>query len=1050
MDGKKLRMSNGKFMAIWIPIVSFFVVLVIAALIAGSIFGIVLDTQLGRGKRVTVVPEGRENWDAEYYEQKYTNYEDSRKASLDIMEEVGEGGMILLKNDGTLPIEKNSAVTPFGHGYAFPVYNSVAMVSSIKQTFPGRDYVVTPQETLGEHFTVLDAAAKLQPDSDSAANYPDSPTYDPSTYTVDDSIFVGGSVNDLRELSVEAYDELSDADVEAMKNSTGLVFVSRYGNENNDKRMEAYDDGTPHYLALSKNEKDMIRYAKEHCGKVVLVLVSCGPMELDPVVRGELEVNAIVWAGNPGDTGFAALGRILCGDVNPSGRTVDIFSTDFTKDPSYNSYGDFRYTGTSGNVDDTADDRMSFVEYREGVYMGYRYYETASDIDALEYGELDGKGAVKTPGAVVYPFGYGLSYTTFDQEIVGFDTSGDDITVSVKITNTGKVKGRDVVQIYYGAPYTSLDESLKIEKSTVNLISFGKTADIEQGDDTTINLTFRKEDMASYAYKRDNGDGTHGCYMLEEGDYTISVRANSHDVYDSDVWHNGSTIWYDNSNPRNSEMEMQSVLDDNGGPIGVPKNGDEEFRAATNLFDYESKYIDEYVTSLTRTNWSGTFPQPYENRERTIPEEYAADLGRDLNFDPETNAELGNVKGSKVYTETMPKQKAEKTLTVADMRGKDYNDESWDILLDQLDFEADKTNISQVLGGENYFTERVESIELVPSAHCEGANGVRMDNKDMMDVIADATTGGENLAKTASFGSAPNFASTWDLGLLERVGQAMGQEALVCGLNGRYSPAFNLHRSPFIGRINEYFSEDPILSGKVATAFVNGTASAGLTDYVKHFGLNDQETNRTSACTWATEQTIREIYNKPFELVMRDARKTVKYTSDTEGNTSEKVMRGLSGMMISQNRVGTTRGFFHYNLVTELVRNEWGFDGHIITDMFTLRAGDVDQMVRAGTDSWLAWSGGGSLLDYDSATSRTAMREALHHVAFTVANSNALQNSPPGTIIYYTMSPWRIALIIVSVVVFAIAAAMVVLTVLRVLHSKKHPELYRSKNRDNA
>ncbi len=1047
MDGKKLRMRNGKFMAIWIPIASFFVLLVIAALIASSLFGIVLDTQLGRGERRTIIPEGRENWDAEYYEQKYDTFEESRDASLEIMEEVGEEGMILLKNDGTLPLASGSAVTPFGHGYKFPVYNSIAMISSIKQTFPGRDYVVTPEETLNEHFEVINAAAALQPESDSAANYPDSPTYDPSTWTVDDSVFVGGSVNDLRELSVERYSELSEKDLEDMRASTGLVFISRYGNENNDKRMEPYDDGTPHHLALSKNEKDMIKYAKDHCDKVVLVLVSCGAMELDPVVRGELEVNAIIWAGNPGDTGFAALGCILTGEVNPSGRTVDIFSTDFTKDASFNSYGNFRYTGTSGNVDDTTDDRMAFVEYREGMYMGYRYYETASDLGALTYGTLDGKGSVEMPGAVVYPFGYGLSYTSFEHEITRFDASGDDITVSVNVINTGDKAGKDVVQIYYNAPYTSLDEGLGIEKPTVNLIAFDKTDVIQPGRNEEVTITFRKEDMASYAYARDNGDGTKGCYMLEEGDYTISARANSHDVLDSEVWHNGSTMWYDNSDPRDSEVEMQSVLNDKGEPIGIPMSG-ESFRAATNLFEYETEYMVDHTTMLTRSNWSGSFPQPYANRERTIPEEYAADLGRDLNFDPETDPELGNVAGSKVYTTDMPVQKSERTLTVADMRGKDYNDESWDILLDQLDFEADRSDIMQVIGGENYFTNRIESIEMAPSAHCEGANGVRLDNKDMNDLITDVVTGGDNMAKTASFGSAPNFASTWNMELLERVGEAMGQEALVCGLNGRYSPAFNLHRSPFIGRINEYFSEDPILSGKVATAFVNGTGNAGLTDYVKHFGLNDQETNRTSACTWATEQVIRELYNKPFELVMRDSRKAVKYTSDMEGNTSTRVMRGLSGMMISQNRVGTTRGFFHYNLVTELVRKEWGFNGHIITDMFTIRTGDIDQMVRAGTDSWLAWMGGGQLLDYDSAISRTAVREAIHHMAYTIANSNVMQNSPPGTIIYYTMSPWRIALIIVSVVVFTLTAAMSVLTVLRVLHAKKHPELYKNKKRD--
>lgn len=311
MADKKLKMSNKRFMAIWIPIVSILVVLVIAMQVAGSLFGIVLDTQLGRGERVSTVPEDRSDWDAKYYNQLYTSeeYEKSRDASLKLCEEVGEEGFVLLKNDGTLPLKKNSTVTPFGRGYVFPEYNTSLWICSGKSTTFSGDYAFTPEEGLSSTFKINSVAANLQPETDSNESYPDRPTYAPSTWTVDNSIFYGGSINELRELSVKAYDKLSDEQVTSMKDTTGLVFITRFGNENNDNRMEPYDDGTPHYLALSQNEKDMIAYAKEKCSKVVLILNHCGAFELDPVVRGELEVNAILWVGNPGDTGFNALGK---------------------------------------------------------------------------------------------------------------------------------------------------------------------------------------------------------------------------------------------------------------------------------------------------------------------------------------------------------------------------------------------------------------------------------------------------------------------------------------------------------------------------------------------------------------------------------------------------------------------------------------------------------------------------------------------------------------------------------------------------------------------
>ena len=1074
MDKEKRKMSHGKFMAIWIPIVAFLIVFAIAATVACNVFGIVLDTFLGRGAKHTIKPQGTENWDTDYYNQLYTDSKDAKAAALAKLTDVCDEGMILLKNNGVLPLDKGSAVTPFGKGYKHPVYNALSADGSIKYTSPTAADTVTPAAALAEKFTVISAAADKQPDDIGRAKgmwtnvdgswvqpityagYPDSPAALPGTTRHDIDSF--GGDNHIPELDVSVYGDIPAQTLTSIKQSTGLVFITRAGNEGADKKSDGYTDGTPHYLALSANEKDMIAYAKENCGKVVIVVVSSNPVELNPVMGGELEADAIVWAGHPGDNGFLSLAKILCGEVNPSGRTVDLFASDFTKTPSYKNWGDFMYENATawetatphptGKKDEKGRDTYHrvYVEYEEGMYNGYRYYETAHDLgeDGFVYGELDGYGAIKTPGQVAYPFGYGLSYTDFTQTIESFSAAGDAITVRVKVTNDGERAGKEVVQIYYNAPYTELDRSMKIEKPTANLVAFAKTDVIEPTKSETVELTFSKEEMASYCYTRENPDGSRGCYMLEEGDYEITARRNSHDAVDSRIWHNETTIWFDSGNPRRLEKDMQSAMDENGTLLDYPaaavKNKDAKFIAATNLFPYMSDYMNGETIPFTRADWKATFPGGEPVRSKNIKDKKYIDMfGIEEAFDSANNPLMGNVEGSKVYTDKMPNSKQKNDLSVLDMRGKDYYDDNWELLLDQIDWEGDKSDIIAILCGSNYFTNAVSSIGLPASNHCEGANGVRVDNGPLSD--------GSNGQKTVSWCMAPLMASTWNTALMTEMGAAMGQEALTVDKQGRYSPAFNLHRSPFQGRVFEYYSEDPVLSGKIAAAVVSGTANAGMFDYIKHFGLNDQETNRQYVLhTWATEQVVREIYNRPFEICIREARKTIKYTADENGTVGRRVMRGCSAMMVAQNAFGPTIAFANYDLVTRLIRDEWGFTGIINGDMFSWPSNGLYELfIRAGCDSWLAWNSTGNMTDYESATARTAMRDAMHHVAFTIANSSVLQNSPPGTIIYYDMSPWRIWLIVLNVVVYTAAAVMVTLTVLRLLDGKKHPGKYKNK-----
>ena len=368
--------------------------------------------------------------------------------------QVQEEGAVLLKNNGVLPLADGSTVTPFGFRYKTPIYGQSGASGSAKWVLA--DSVVTPEKALKETFKVNDAAY------DKIKNMAEPATLNraPGTLMSDKSTSGMGHVNKFYEYPASVYEGATGA------SGTGLVFLAREGSEGSDKKYDAYDDGTPHYFALSQNEKDTIKLAKQTCDKVVVILESSSSLQLPELLSGELEVDAILSFGHAGERGFSVLDDVLCGKVNPSGRTVAIWASDFTKDPTYNNFGEFQYTNP---IDDKYG--KNYIEYAEDVYMGYRYYETAHDIKAtgFTYGKLDGKGGYEQPGAVTYPFGYGLSYTNFEQKITSFDTSNEKISVTVEVTNKGARSGKEVVQVYYNPPYTDFDKNLKIEKPTATL-----------------------------------------------------------------------------------------------------------------------------------------------------------------------------------------------------------------------------------------------------------------------------------------------------------------------------------------------------------------------------------------------------------------------------------------------------------------------------------------------------------------------------------------------------------------------------------------------------
>lgn len=1023
----KKRMRNKKFIAIWTPILSVLLIIMLLINVAAISASAALDGYLGKGERHVEMAEGTEDWNTDYYSINATNSTEARENAEAVAEKVGDEGIVLLKNNGALPYGEGSTITPFGYGYLNPAYTGTGAGAA-----DGSNNV-SPSKALERYF-LLNNAAVDQMNSNAVVSLIEA-----------DGTFPANTSSGLlsNDSTIYGYDpSIFNTIADDLKDTESVVFITRQGNEGSDKKYDGYTDGTPHYLALSQSEKETIKFAKDNSSSVTVVIISSNAMELSPIMGGPYEADAILQIGNPGARGFASMAKIMAGEVNPSGRLVDIYPTDFTKDPTYQNIGEFSYSNAtydSQSLVERAGETLPsyYIEYQEGIYSGYRYYETAEimEVDFI-YGELDEMGGIETFGAVAYPFGYGMSYTEFDQSISTFTDNGDSIDMTVRVENKGAVAGKEVVQIYYSAPYTEFSRSNKIEKSAVNLVAFDKTDIINPGESEEVTISFLKEDMASYSYTHDNDDGTRGAYVLEEGEYIISLRKDSHNVIDSRTTDISSTIWYDHSNPRQSEVATQSALDEDGNLLEYPKKDpNSTFIAATNQFEESNEYMTNDTSLFSRSDWENTFPVMDENRTKEASETVLEALEEAYSFDYENDPKLGNVEESKVYTTEMPNSGLDNGLVLSDMRGKDYHDEDWDHLLDQIDWDADKDDIQALLFTAGYQTGKLDSIGKPATMENDGDMGLKIEG-----------------VETSAWMSKPVLASTWNVDLMYEVGEVIAQEAAIGGLDGWYAPGMNIHRSPFSGRNLEYFSEDGLLSGKLAAAMVSGAGDHGLYTFIKHFAVNDQETNRQYFLnTWADEQTMREIYLKPFEIVIKEARMTIKYISDNEGTVSTKTMPAASGVMSAQSSIGTTIAMAHHGLLTEVLRNEWGFNGSVISDLYFVMGPWLrDQALRAGQDLYLMMNIDQLLVpaeDYESATARTLMRDSIHNISYMIANSSVMNNTAPGTIISYGISPWVIWLNVGNVIVFSFIILVIIYMIRRTKDSKRFPEKYKAKGK---
>ncbi len=774
---------------------------------------------------------------------------------------------------------------------------------------------------------------------------------------------------------------------DAVKNSyadysdAALVVITRIGGEGFDlPRYQGNSEGAvspdSHYLELDQNEIDLLTAVTDGTFKRVVVVFNT-PSSFEATFLKDSayaafadKIDAAVWIGFTGSNGITALGEILNGDVNPSGRLVDTWAADFTKNPSFVNFG----TGCLPDTTDKYDGGMYYsVDYEEGIYVGYRYYETRGETDGEDWYNAN----------VVYPFGYGLSYTTFDWTVGDASASeielGTTITVPVTVKNTGSVAGKDVVQLYASAPYTLGG----IEKAHKVLVGFAKTKLLQPGESETVTVSFDPYSAASYDYRDANSNGFSG-YELEAGEYTLYVSRNAHES--------------EKAIALNLAADVQ---------IGTDPTTDSE---VVNRYTDSENFLDsdwQLDTMLSRADWEGTWPTPqtaqqHAGTDRLYEEIRSEEHNNPTDFDSEEYPWFGE-EPTLTLRDLLPSAEAEGYEPVVS-----YDDERWEELM----MGCDEEEMIALINNGAYHTLAMENVGLPATIHGDGPSGFT------------CFMSKEQVNGTCQYVSEPVMASTWNINLMNELGEAIGEEGTIGDkatgqpYSSIYAPGVNIHRSPFGGRCSEYFSEDPFISGMMGAAEVQGIQSRGVLPTVKHFVANEQETHRSIGgdLSWLSEQTLREIYLKPFEY-------TVKL-----GETR--------GVMTSFNRIGTRWTGGDYRLLTEILRNEWGFNGLVICDFNTIPQYMIPRMMfYAGGSLDLATQQSAMWMDCDTSDAGDAivLMRAVKDVMYALVNSNAMN----AEVIGYNPPIWQEYLHWINIGAFTLVGVWLVLAIVRTVRCNK-------------
>lgn len=928
---------------------------------AGELGGL-MDTLLGSQR-----PIYSDEVTSVYPTQKATNKAEAFANAQEVNLKLAEEGFVLLKNENAaLPMNKGARISVFSKNSVNLSYGGSG--SGGFDTSNNKDLY----ESLNDAGFVTNPTLKRFYESSQSgpvrtANSSDLDNGDNQKIAAAET-----PQNKYTDAVKNSYADYSDA---------ALVVITRIGGEGFDlPRYQGDSEGAvspdSHYLELDQNEIDLLTAVTDGTFKRVVVVFNT-PSSFEATflkdsayAAFEDKIDAAVWIGFTGSNGITALGEILNGDVNPSGRLVDTWAADFTKNPSFVNFG----TGCLPDTTDKYDGGMYYsVDYEEGIYVGYRYYETRGETDGEDWYNAN----------VVYPFGYGLSYTTFDWTVGDASASeielGTTITVPVTVKNTGSVAGKEVVQLYASAPYTLGG----IEKAHKVLVGFAKTKLLQPGESETVTVSFDPYSAASYDYRDANSNGFSG-YELEAGEYTLYVSRNAHES--------------EKAIALNLAADVQ---------IGTDPTTDSE---VVNRYTDSENFLDsdwQLDAMLSRTDWEGTWPTPqtaqqHAGTDRLYEEIRSEEHNNPTDFDSEEYPWFGE-EPTLTLRNLLPSAEAEGYEPVVS-----YDDERWEELM----MGCDEEEMIALINNGAYHTLAMESVGLPATIHGDGPSGFT------------CFMSKEQVNGTCQYVSEPVMASTWNINLMTELGEAIGEEGTIGDkatgqpYSSIYAPGVNIHRSPFGGRCSEYFSEDPFISGMMGAAEVQGIQSRGVLPTVKHFVANEQETHRSIGgdLSWLSEQALREIYLKPFEY-------TVKL-----GETR--------GIMTSFNRIGTRWTGGDYRLLTEILRNEWGFNGLVICDFNTIPQYMIPRMMfYAGGSLDLATQQSAMWTDCDTSDAGDAivLMRAVKDVMYALVNSNAMN----AEVIGYNPPIWQEYLHWINIGAFTLVGVWLVLAIVRTVRCNK-------------
>ena len=951
-----------------------------------------VNSVLGITTSKLVSTESEATTDTDYYKSEYgeLNGDNLKKLLADADEQViteEEEGAVLLKNDNSaLPLTSDeTSVTLFGHAVAQPLWRNHSAGSSSYSTEEGIDLYEALKNT---GFSINDTLYNAYVNSSTSRsaggfNWATQETL-PWSFGEEDISFY---TDELRNSWENDY------------NDVAIVMLAREGGEGNELSYEDQEDGISQ-LALHQKEKDLLRMIQDSgkFDKTIVLINSGNPMELGWL--DEYGVDACLWIGCPGEKGFVGVANILTGAANPSGHLTDTYAVNSLSAPATvnNSYGNQTWSNLDevlANTTDAAEDASYSAVQAEGIYIGYKYYETRYEDLVLNRYNANGAAGASTGNAwnyteeVSYPFGYGLSYTTFDQKLDSVKVDDDTITVKVTVTNTGDVAGKSAVQIYAQTPYGEYEQQNLVEKSAIQLLDFGKTGILQPGESETLSVECDKYLLASYDYVGAKG------YILSEGDYYISIGENAHDALNNVLAAKGAKGMVDvtgASAAGNAEAtyNWKEKFDDQ--KYSLSTTGVK----VTNQFDDcdLNSWIPGAVTYLSRSDWQGTYP--VKATQVALTEEmmkvYAGELYK-------KSADASSVSE---FT-----QGDNQGITLVTMHGVDYSDPLWETFLNQMTIDEMATLLADSFG-----TKEITSINKPAVSVGDGPDGIGT----MGDAVYSEEKYGFS-APTTCYTSEGVLAATFSKELIERRGALMGEEGLFMGIMEEWGPGANLHRTPFGGRNFEYFSEDANMNYLCEIPYVVAMQAKGVNAGAKHIAGNDQENNRVGVANFFNEQAFREGALRGFEGA---------------------VVKGKAhSLMQAFNRLGLAGSSSSTAMNTQVIRNEWGFVGHIETDA----TGGATEGYRAhytstltaGTDSYcLDFTGASTakivevINSTDDGYMLSNLRRAAKNILYVVANSNVMNGYSANSKVV-SITPWW------QPTVYGVIALFAVLDVLSLL-----------------